>query len=285
MGMLLNLAIVMGCTALAVAWERRQCRSAVDVWNSLGDSGDSAGGRIEQRRGDGRVSTTRGYRRYLPVLIAAAVSGAGGLAGSSVSSIFILFGIGLCFGFIVQRRLHERDKSAALRELDFYVPLMMERIVMAAHAGLDVLSAVRAVVQHEQRQTEMTNEGSNPVCALLAEVLSRSDRGMSFERALQDIAVDTGSHSIRHAFLHLAMAHKEGGELIAPLRELSDATLLHYQETIEEEIAKLPAKATMPLILTFTGLIVLFLTPPLLSVMDIATRAQIPAASGAAGRK
>jgi hypothetical protein len=50
------------------------------------------------------------------------------------------------------------------------------------------------------------------------------------------------------------------------LKELSDATQTQYQESVEEEIAKLPVRAVLPLILTFTGLIVCFLTVPIVQV-------------------
>ena len=41
---------------------------------------------------------------------------------------------------------------------------------------------------------------------------------------------------------------------------------------IEEEIAKLPVKAVLPLILTFAGLIVCFLTVPFVQVGAIASK-------------
>jgi len=64
----------------------------------------------------------------------------------------------------------------------------------------------------------------------------------------------------------LGLAQAEGGELVRPLRELSDATQMYYQESVEEEIARLPAKAVMPLVVTFAGLIICFLTIPLVQV-------------------
>jgi hypothetical protein len=60
--------------------------------------------------------------------------------------------------------------------------------------------------------------------------------------------------------------------LVRPLKELSDATQTAYQEVVEEEIAKLPVKAVLPLILTFAGLIVCFLTVPFIQVGVIASK-------------
>jgi hypothetical protein len=68
------------------------------------------------------------------------------------------------------------------------------------------------------------------------------------------------------------MAHRQGGEIVRPLKELSDATQTAYQEAVEEMIAKLPVKAVLPLVVTFTGLIICFLTVPLMQVAAIATK-------------
>ena len=66
--------------------------------------------------------------------------------------------------------------------------------------------------------------------------------------------------------MHLGLAYKQGGEVVRPLKELSDATQTHYQESVEEEIARLPVRAVLPLLLTFTGLIICFLTVPVVQV-------------------
>jgi hypothetical protein len=41
---------------------------------------------------------------------------------------------------------------------------------------------------------------------------------------------------------------------------------------VEEEIAKLPVKAVLPLVLTFAGLIVCFLTVPLIQVGSLTSK-------------
>ena len=84
------------------------------------------------------------------------------------------------------------------------------------------------------------------------------------------MAASIPSRSVRHAFVHFGLAYKQGGEIVRPLRELSDATQAHYQECIEEEIARLPVRAVLPLVVTFAGLIICFLTVPLIQVGSIA---------------
>ncbi len=92
--------------------------------------------------------------------------------------------------------------------------------------------------------------------------------------ALRLIASKTPCAALRHAFIHLALARAEGGELILPLRELSDSTQLHFQDAVEEEIAKMPVRATAPLVCVFAGLMVCFMTIPVLQVISVTERAQ-----------
>lgn len=157
------------------------------------------------------------------------------------------------------------------RDLDFFLPVVMERLVMAVQAGLDILPAVRTLV--ELGKEEGISEKVDPVTTLLGEVHSLCEAGMTFEQALDKVATRIDSGALRHAFVHLAVSHKEGGELVMPLRELSDSTQLFYQEIIEEEIAKMPVKATMPLLCTFAGLVLTFLTTPLIQLMSITAKA------------
>jgi hypothetical protein len=107
-------------------------------------------------------------------------------------------------------------------------------------------------------------------------VLRLTESGLGFNRALCDVAELVPSTALKHAFIHLAVAYEEGGELVMPLRELSDATQLYYQEVVEEKIATLPVKATMPLICTFAGLILFFITTPLLQVMNVLSSISLP---------
>ena len=138
---------------------------------------------------------------------------------------------------------------------------------MCVQAGHDILPALKITV--ELAEAETTLDKIDPVSRLIKNALELIECGSSLEEALSAVTKECISRSVRHAFIHLALAHKQGGELIVPLRELSDATLLQYQETIEEKIAKLPAKATVPLICTFAGLIINFLAVPIVQVITM----------------
>ena len=101
-----------------------------------------------------------------------------------------------------------------------------------------------------------------------------TEAGLPFSDALEYVAEKIESSPLRHAFIHLGVAHKEGGEIVAPLRELSDSTQLYFQESIEEEIAKMPVKATAPLLCTFAGLLIFFLASPLVQIISFIAKAK-----------
>jgi pilus assembly protein TadC len=152
------------------------------------------------------------------------------------------------------------------------LPAIVERIVMAVHAGLDIIPAIERVVQLERKECNILGRKPDPVSFILENVLNRYYSGARLEEALEEHARKSASIAIRHAFIHLAIAHREGGEIIIPLRELSDATQLMYQEEIEEAINTLPVRATIPLVLTFAGLILCFLATPVIQVLNISQR-------------
>jgi type II secretory pathway component PulF len=97
-------------------------------------------------------------------------------------------------------------------------------------------------------------------------VVQLAESGVPVEAAFEMAAQQPLTPSVKHACLHLGLAYRQGGEIVRPLRELSDATQVAYQETVEEQIARLPVKAVLPLVLTFTGLIICFITIPLMQV-------------------
>lgn len=168
----------------------------------------------------------------------------------------------------VKRDLGSR-KEAYKKATDYFLPVIMERVVMAVQSGLDIVAAVRVVLEH----SEKSGDKPDPVTRLLKIVYRLTEKGLTFEQALKDVAELVPSSGVRHAFVHLGLAQKQGGELIKPLRELSDSTQIFYQESIEEDIAKLPVRATLPLLCTFLGLMICFITGPFVQVMTMTKEA------------
>jgi Flp pilus assembly protein TadB len=174
--------------------------------------------------------------------------------------LFVLLG-GLA-GELWYRRRKERRAARLLKSMELNLPMTMERIVMAVGSGLDIVPALR----------EASSRVTDPVSVLLSEVVDLAEAGLPVADSLRSVSRGVPCSAVKHCFVHLALAYQQGGELVRPLKELSDATQTYYQESVEEEIAKLPVKAVLPLVLTFAGLIVCFLTIPLIQVGSLTSK-------------
>lgn len=194
-------------------------------------------------------------------LVGAAIAGCARLSLFSFSlvGIFISILVGAFAGELFFSRRRENRAMLRLRKMDFYLPTVMERIVMGVGSGLDVIPALR----------EAARGGHDPISQLFQWIVALSERGTPVEEAFEMASRQRVTSSVKHACIHLSLAYRQGGEIVRPLKELSDATQVAYQEGIEEQIAKLPVKAVLPIVLTFTGLIVCFLTVPLMQVGSI----------------
>ncbi len=170
--------------------------------------------------------------------------------------------VGGAFGELWRRRRRVTKARKLLRQCERNLPVVMERIVMAVSTGLDIIPALG----------EAARGGRDPVSEDLERIVALAEGGAPVDDAIRGVSENSPSPAVKHALIHLRLAHQQGGELVRPLKELSDATQTAYQEVVEEEIAKLPVKAVMPLMLTFAGLIVCFLTVPFIQVGVIASK-------------
>lgn len=155
-------------------------------------------------------------------------------------------------------------KRRYIRSLEFYLPTVMERVVMAVGAGFDILPAL----------SEAARDSNDPVSRLLHKATGFMNAGLGLEDSLKAAMGSVECPVIKHACVHLGLAYRQGGELVRPLRELGDSTQSYYQESVEEEIAKLPVKAVMPLVLTFAGLLLCFLTVPIIQLGSFSAKVQ-----------
>jgi Flp pilus assembly protein TadB len=165
---------------------------------------------------------------------------------------------------LLQNRLRARAAQRELASIDFHLPLVMEEVVMGVQAGLDIVPALARVLSNaEQSSTKL-----NPVLCVFKEILDACEHGQSFRAALQAARKKQRSSAFSHALLHLSVAHTDGGNLVEVLRELAEATQRSFEESMEEMLATMPARAVMPLIMTFAGLMIFFLAVPLVQVLE-----------------
>lgn len=191
------------------------------------------------------------------------------LGFESFEGALILAVLGFAVGVLARGRLLENASRKFKERIEFYLPLAMERIVMSVEAGLDLVPALKGLVELEEK----VGDKRDPTTFLFRKVVDLTESGVRFDQSLDEVSSQVEGTSLRHAFVHLGLAYKEGGEIITPLRELSDSAQLQFQENIEERIAKLPVKATMPLLVMFLGLMICFLTPPAIQIVGVAREA------------
>ena len=276
---------ISGATFIWILWHERGQANKEVVFNLSSSStveqytesfrsllGDELG-KIGIFQRETRKNFRRG-QRCKPLIFATGIIAIMVVIGSETVTALIAGGVGLAFSYILQRRSLKLLEQEYKRRLEFHLPIVMERLVIAVQAGLDVLPALRAILEFDTKdQNGISQQQPDPVTQLLAIVYQLSEAGLGFEESLRTIAELCECTAVRHAFLHLAIAQREGGELSMPLRELSDSTQMYYQESVEEEIAKMPVRATMPLLCTFAGLLLIFLASPLVQVMNLTAHA------------
>jgi Flp pilus assembly protein TadB len=251
-----------GCVLLA--WSSRWAKGrALHITEALLEESVGQDSVVAARGSGSDEAKYQSVRRRAWLVGAVLVTiGHGLFAGFSVVGSAIFAAIGVLAGELFSSRWRERGKNLHLRQLEFYLPAAMERVVLGVAAGLDIVPALR----------EASQESKDPVSSILQRIVSLCESGVPVESAFEIASQQVASVSVKHACIHLALAHKRGGEIVRPLKELSDATMIAYQETVEERIAKLPVQAVLPLVITFAGLIVCFLTIPLIQVSSITKR-------------
>jgi hypothetical protein len=250
----LSLAAI-GCVAVGVVLCARASTSGDGMVRSLLHDTSSESDSVS---GVGELRPHVNGRRVKAWILGAALFGSLsvflGYSGLSRLALYALLG-GVA-GEVTHRRKREGSRKDLTRRLEFSLPTAMERVVMAVGSGLDIIPAL----------SEAARGGVDPVSDVFRRIVSLSEGGLRVEHAIQITADSVPSSAIKHALVHLGLAYKQGGEVVRPLKEISDATQTQYQESVEEEIAKLPVRAVLPLILTFTGLIICFLTVPIVQV-------------------
>lgn len=264
-----------------IALIRSQRRSALDVAGDLSTQMESVAttkNSVSKPRQFKKNEAGKGAEQAYALIASAAVVGAYSLIGSpSFPALLVAGGLTIVVISSYLKRKNQGAQAQRIREIEFFLPIIMERIVMAVQSGFDVLGSIKIVIEYDAQRRAHAFHASqkkvDPVTELLAEVCQLAEAGRGLEDSLNEVAGRIHCPALRHAFIHLALAHKEGGELVMPLRELSDSTQAYYQESVEEEIAKMPVKATFPLLLTFAGLIIFFLIPPLIQVVDMTSKA------------
>jgi Flp pilus assembly protein TadB len=164
---------------------------------------------------------------------------------------------------LVRATIISRAKNSPNQEVERALPLFVEQLVMFAQAGKDIPACIEGVIDTE------TADLLYPMALtdMFKVIMQRANAGTSFSESLRQAATESSSPLVKHVLLYLGGAYKEGTEVSSMLQELSEATQQLVEDRVEERIARLPALATAPLIISFSGLLIIYLSIPLLRIL------------------
>ncbi len=148
----------------------------------------------------------------------------------------------------------ERKIAARGEDILFYLPLVIEQIVIGVSSSLDIGPCLQRIIMMADER-----DSHNVVTELLRYAEYHIRSGASLEEALVEIGTKSGHNELKHSFIALSQVAKHGGEITKQLQELGDAVAAQRETKIEEKIKKLELYATGPVALVFVGFMLILL--------------------------
>jgi hypothetical protein len=232
-------------------------RQAVDVLLDLEEQEEIRQGSVEPIRRPGAGSAITIAVSVIGILLAVTLIYSLGKVGVAASLFFASLGI------LVRGALVSGSKKAPIQNAERQLPLLLEQLVMYAQSGKDIPTCIESIVENDQERAWYPRALIEP----FEKLITRSRSGVGFSECLASGAAEAQSPLVRHVFMYLIGGYRDGTEVCSLLTELSDATQQLVEDRAEERIAKLPALATAPLIISFSGLLLIFLSIPLLRIL------------------
>jgi Flp pilus assembly protein TadB len=193
-------------------------------------------------------------RAIAPVILAPAMFLAMLHAGQGMVMATVGAVIGGLFGtriptFLLDRRIKQRQE-----DILFYLPLVIEQIVIGVSSSLDVGPCIMKVISMADER-----DSHNSVTEMLALVQHHTRTGTSLEEALSRVGRQSGHTELKHTFMSLAQVARHGGEVTKQLQNLADAVSSQRESSVDEKIRKLELKATGPVAMVFFGFMIVLL--------------------------
>lgn len=192
--------------------------------------------------------------RWLAPLLGICVTGTICL-GIGLEKIWLPVLLGAVIGFqlprsYLRRRIERRDE-----EILFYLPLVIEQMVLGVGSSLDIGPCMKWIVEMSDER-----DSHNAVTELLRVAQQYMKSGVAIDESLCEVARLSGHTELKHVFISLSQVVKHGGEVTKQLQELANAVATLREVKIEGQIKTLEVKATAPVALVFASFMGLFLT-------------------------
>jgi pilus assembly protein TadC len=149
-------------------------------------------------------------------------------------------------------------------DIMYYLPLVVDQIVIGVSASLDIAPCIKNVVALAEER-----DAHNAVTELLRYVEQYVKSGASLEEALTEVGSLSGQTELKHTFMSLSQVAKHGGEISRQLQELATAVALQRETKVEARIKKLELEATGPVGLVFLSFLGVLLVGIATQVMEV----------------
>jgi Flp pilus assembly protein TadB len=192
-------------------------------------------------------------RTFGPVVLAPIA----GLIGSYSGIEFALAGaiLGAAVGMRLPYIMLDKRIAARHEDILFYLPLVIEQVVIGVSSSLDIGPCLQRVVSMADER-----DSHNCVTELVKITQHYIASGGTLEDALVDIGRRSGHTELKHAFMSLSQVAKHGGEVTKQLQELADAVSNQREAKIETKIKKLELEATVPVAVVFCGFLLIIIS-------------------------
>jgi len=148
--------------------------------------------------------------------------------------------------------------GAIVREIDRSLPDMVDSLVLALDAGMDLEAALRRLVPKLK----------GAIRAEWDHVLAELDTGFSLPQALERLQARARSQELGELVSLIQQSRRLGVGLSAALRERADEMRVRRRLKASEAAQRAPLKMTIPLVLFFLpALMIVFLGPAILSFL------------------
>lgn len=164
------------------------------------------------------------------------LAGAGGAIG------------GLLIGYIGTLSYLDRKIAGYQDEIRRLFPGVVDNLLVLVSGGLSLPSAILSLVALHEEHGDY-----DPAMTLLSRVVFHAQKGLSLEEAFLEVANKLDIMEVRQTFKILAQCERLGGNVKDQLTAVADSLLFHRQVNIDEKIAALPVRASVPLAMIFGG--------------------------------
>ncbi len=193
-------------------------------------------------------------RIVAPVVCVGGVVLIGAATGLGSDLFLVALIVGGLIGYQIPFSWLDRKILRRADDILFYLPLVIEQMVVGVSASLDIAPCISTVIEMADER-----ESHNPVTDLLKRAHFFMKQGVPMEEALTEIGKLSGHTELKHAFMSLAQVAKHGGEVSRQLQELADSVQTQRETKIDAKIKKLELEATGPVALVFAGFLIIIL--------------------------